>query len=368
MYGCIDDKPVCLDGSIWLPHFPETFLFIPEVAILHRRAPSFVFPPSGRSYKVQVHLANGNWSPTFSVSQVYPVGAMPFLGLRGTRLLLAISFTAGIGFCLFGIDNAALGGVISSGPCESAALYSSSADVAVDRRFGLDATGQGAITGAYELGCFAGALLVSAFVERWSRRAVLLTSVIPLMVGAALQVSTFSTAQLAVGRVVAGVGMGGITSMLPVWQSETSPPHLRGMLVCCSLSMLIVGQLIAYWAAYGLLQKYDTDMTWRVMFSLQMMAGAVMAVALLFMPVSRRRGVQPDVRNHRGGWWRTIAWTKPDTSCLVWKIAWKRTPGSMGRSTRLSLRSSWNGRALGAGRTCSSGRMMGKGKSGACLR
>ncbi|RSH92396.1 hypothetical protein EHS25_008811 [Saitozyma podzolica] len=196
---------------------------------------------------------------------------MPFLGLRGTRLLLAISFTAGIGFCLFGIDNAALGGVISSGP--------------FDRRFGLDATGQGAITGAYELGCFAGALLVSAFGERWSRRAVLLTSVIPLMVGAALQVSTFSTAQLAVGRVVAGVGMGGITSMLPVWQSETSPPHLRGMLVCCSLSMLIVGQLIAYWAAYGLLQKYDTDMTWRVMFSLQMMAGAVMAVALWFMPI-----------------------------------------------------------------------------------
>ncbi|GFZ47965.1 hypothetical protein JCM24511_05712 [Saitozyma sp. JCM 24511] len=199
---------------------------------------------------------------------------MPFLGLRGTRLLLAISFTAGIGFCLFGIDNAALGGVISSGP--------------FDRRFGLDATGQGAITGAYELGCFAGALLVSVFGERWSRRAVLLTSVIPLMVGAALQVSTFSTAQLAVGRVVAGVGMGGITSMLPVWQSETSPPHLRGMLVCCSLSMLIVGQLIAYWAAYGLLQNYDTDMTWRVMFSLQMMAGAVMAAALLFMPESPR--------------------------------------------------------------------------------
>jgi hypothetical protein len=53
------------------------------------------------------------------------------------------------------------------------------------------------------------------------------------------------------------------------------------------------------------------------MFSLQMMAGAVMAVALLFMPVSYRRGVQPDDRNPRDGWFRTIAWMKPGTSCLV---------------------------------------------------
>jgi MFS family permease len=166
---------------------------------------------------------------------------MPFLGLRGSKLLLVISFTAGIGFCLFGIDNAALGGVISSGPCENFADTLSDTDQPpVERRFGLDARGQGAITGAYELGCFAGALLVSAFGEKWSRRVVLLTSIIPLMIGAALQVSTFTTAQLAVGRVVAGLGMGGITSLLPVWQNETSPAHLRGTLVCCSLSMLIV--------------------------------------------------------------------------------------------------------------------------------
>lgn len=44
---------------------------------------------------------------------------MPYLGLRGKKLLTAISVTAGVGFCLFGIDNAALGGVISSDPCMS---------------------------------------------------------------------------------------------------------------------------------------------------------------------------------------------------------------------------------------------------------
>ncbi|WRT64586.1 uncharacterized protein IL334_001518 [Kwoniella shivajii] len=199
---------------------------------------------------------------------------MPYLGLRGTKLLIAISVTAGVGFCLFGIDNAALGGVIASGPFE--------------RKYNLSPTGQGAITGAYEIGCFFGALIFSFIGENFARRIILLVSVVPLMIGTILQISSFSTAQLAVGRVIAGLGMGAITTTLPIWQNETSPAHLRGTLICASLSMLIVGQLIAYWAAYGLLDKYDTDFTWRVMFSLQGMAGVIMAGLLFVMPESPR--------------------------------------------------------------------------------
>lgn len=54
------------------------------------------------------------------------------------------------------------------------------------------------------------------------------------------------------------------------------------------LILVQVGQLIAYWAAYGLLDKYDNDMVYRVMFSLQGMAAVLMAALLLFMPESPR--------------------------------------------------------------------------------
>lgn len=100
--------------------------------------------------------------------------------------------------------------------------------------------------------------------------------------------ATYSTGQLAAGRVVAGLGFGAITSTLPIWQNETSPPGMRGMLICASLSMLIVGQLIAYWAAYGLLQVYDDDRVYRIVFSLQGMACVIMALMLIFMPESPR--------------------------------------------------------------------------------
>ncbi|ODO08579.1 monosaccharide transporter [Cryptococcus wingfieldii CBS 7118] len=199
---------------------------------------------------------------------------MPYLGLRGKALLGAISATAGTGFCLFGIDNASLGGVISSVP--------------FDRRYHLDTTGQGAVTGAYEIGCFFGALFFAVCGERAARRTIILIAIIPLLIGTVLQVASYSVAQLSVGRVVAGIAMGAITATLPVWQNETSPAALRGTLICATLSMLVVGQLIAYWTAYGLLDRYDNDMTWRVMFSLQGMAGVIMGALLLFMPESPR--------------------------------------------------------------------------------
>lgn len=46
--------------------------------------------------------------------------------------------------------------------------------------------------------------------------------------------------------------------------------------------------MIAYWAAYGLLQVYDDDRVYRIVFSLQGMAGVIMAFMLIFMPESPR--------------------------------------------------------------------------------
>lgn len=46
--------------------------------------------------------------------------------------------------------------------------------------------------------------------------------------------------------------------------------------------------MIAYWAAYGLLQVYDDDRVYRIVFSLQGMAGVTMAFMLIFMPESPR--------------------------------------------------------------------------------
>ena len=50
-----------------------------------------------------------------------------------------------------------------------------------------------------------------------------------MIIGAVLQCSSFSRAQLVVARVVSGVGMGFINSTVPVLQAEYSPKLSRGL-------------------------------------------------------------------------------------------------------------------------------------------
>ncbi|WRT64577.1 uncharacterized protein IL334_001509 [Kwoniella shivajii] len=200
---------------------------------------------------------------------------MPYLGIRGNKLPVAISLTAGMGWILFGLDDAILGAVITT--------------TAFEREFSLSTSMQGTVTSLFELGCFAGALIVSLFGEKFSRRSLLFIYTIPMVIGSAIQIAAQNTAMLIVGRIIAGVGLGGITSTLPSWQNETSPPELRGTVICTSLSFLIIGQLIAYWAGYGLLQQYPTqNITWRLLFALQTISVSIMALMVIFMPESPR--------------------------------------------------------------------------------
>lgn len=67
---------------------------------------------------------------------------------------------------------------------------------------------QGTVVAIYEIGCFFGALLAFGFAEPIGRRWSIMIGCMILTVGAAIQCSAYSVAQLIVGRIVAGVGNG----------------------------------------------------------------------------------------------------------------------------------------------------------------
>ena len=59
-----------------------------------------------------------------------------------------------------------------------------------------------------------------------------------VMVGTALQISSFHVAHLIVGRIITGMGTGLKTSTVPMYQSELCKPTSRGRLVA-SESMFV---------------------------------------------------------------------------------------------------------------------------------
>lgn len=66
-----------------------------------------------------------------------------------------------------------------------------------------------------------------------------------MVVGAALQCSSFSLGQLIAARLITGFGNGMNTSTVPTWQSETSKSHRRGQMVMIEGSLIVFGVMIS---------------------------------------------------------------------------------------------------------------------------
>lgn len=81
---------------------------------------------------------------------------------------------------------------------------------------------QGFITAAMSLGSFFGSLASSFVSEPFGRRASLLTCGFFWCVGAAIQSSSQNVAQLIIGRIIGGIGVGFGSSVAPIYGSELS--------------------------------------------------------------------------------------------------------------------------------------------------
>ncbi|KAJ5749189.1 uncharacterized protein N7511_010885 [Penicillium nucicola] len=103
-----------------------------------------------------------------------------------------------------------------------------------------------------------------------------------IIVGAILQTTSFSRAQLLVARFVTGIGTGIETTVVPVYQSELCEAKKRGKYVCSEPLFVGVGIVIAYWFDYGM-SYVDGDINWRLPIACQMIF-AIMVILLVFGP------------------------------------------------------------------------------------
>lgn len=143
-----------------------------------------------------------------------------------------------------------------------------------------DATLLGFIVAVYELGCLVGALASAVWGEDMGRRKLTVWGCVFLILGTVIQCSSYGKGQMIAGRIVTGLGMGGITSAVPVWQCETTPAALRGRTIAMELSSLIVGIVIAYWIDYGC-SSYTNGFQWRFPIAFQIVFAFIL-IALCF--------------------------------------------------------------------------------------
>lgn len=100
-------------------------------------------------------------------------------------------------------------------------------------------------------GAFFGALLAGLAADRLGRKKTILLGALIFCLGGALQTGAQSLNYLYSGRCLAGVGVGFLTMIVPLYQAELCHPSIRGRVTALQQFMLGVGALAAAWISYG---------------------------------------------------------------------------------------------------------------------
>ena len=170
-----------------------------------------------------------------------------------------VAITAGVGGLLFGYDTGIISAVL---------VY-----INDDLNQVLSAGDRELMTSITSGGAFVGAIAAGLSADKYGRKIAIYIGCILFIIGAILQATAFSLAQMTVGRLVVGFGVGSAAMIVPLYIAEVAPAKYRGRMIGLDNMSITGGQLISYGIGAGLAH---VNHGWRVMVGL----GAVPAIAL----------------------------------------------------------------------------------------
>ncbi|KAE8355197.1 general substrate transporter [Aspergillus coremiiformis] len=145
----------------------------------------------------------------------------------------------------------------------------------------------GGIVASYNGGAILGSILVSYISDPFGRRLVIFIGGLLASLGAALQAGAITVAMLIAGRLIAGLAVGLMSSSIPVYCSEVSPPRIRGFLGSMQQWMIGLGIVVAQWTGYGC-SLHTGDFTWRFPLAMQAVPAVILCCGVWFLPESPR--------------------------------------------------------------------------------
>ncbi|GFZ48901.1 hypothetical protein JCM24511_06650 [Saitozyma sp. JCM 24511] len=121
---------------------------------------------------------------------------------------------------------------------------------------------QGTVNACLNLGAVIGCLSCMFVGNRLGRRKTVVIGAAIEIIGTILFASAFAYAQLIIGRLLLGIGLGMMSATLPTWQAETSRTHKRGHHVIIDGIAIGSGIALASWINLGF-SYISGDMQWK---------------------------------------------------------------------------------------------------------
>ncbi|GAA5995383.1 hypothetical protein JCM5350_006247 [Sporobolomyces pararoseus] len=182
----------------------------------------------------------------------------------------------GAGFYLFGYDQGIANALTQSPDFQSMLSKIDKSDTAL-----------GAVLGTFVLGAFVGCLGASVVGNRVGRRPFLIFASLFTLIGAAGQAGAVDLRMFITFRIINGIAVGILTSIVPSFVAEISKPEIRGLMMSLELVIASTGLATSFWVAYGF-AKVEGPLGWRIPLALQGCFVLITIVCLLFMPESPR--------------------------------------------------------------------------------
>ncbi|KAL1862765.1 hypothetical protein VTK73DRAFT_6664 [Phialemonium thermophilum] len=148
------------------------------------------------------------------------------------------------------------------------------------------------IVSLYQAGAFFGAIFAYLAGHFLGRRFGLLLFTPIFIVGAGIMLAANGDRGLAplyAGRVIAGIGIGAISNLIPIYISELSPPAIRGRLVGMWEVGWQSGGLVGFWINYAVSKTLPSNhKQWLIPFAVQLIPAGILIAGALFTDESPR--------------------------------------------------------------------------------
>lgn len=160
-------------------------------------------------------------------------------------------------------------------------------------RFGengeFSAVRQGTIVGLLAVGTLFGCLGSAPLADTFGRRLTISGSAFWYIVGVIIEITSKDVwVQFAMGRFTAGLGIGALSTVVPMYQSESIPKRIRGATVSSYQLLITLGIWTAYMVNYGTSKDYSNSAQWRIPNGLSAMWAIILGSTILLLPESPR--------------------------------------------------------------------------------
>ncbi|KAF4222678.1 hypothetical protein CNMCM8980_007840 [Aspergillus fumigatiaffinis] len=220
--------------------------------------------------------------------------------------LLGVASFSTLGGLLFGYDQGVISGVIT--------MESFGARFP---RIYTDSSFKGWFVSTLLLAAWFGSLINGPIADRLGRKLSINLAVVIFVIGSAIQCGAVTIPMLFAGRAIAGLAVGQLTMVVPLYISEVSIAEIRGSLVVIQQLSITIGILVSYWINYGTNyiggsrcapdvpfsngSKFDpyhdvpsggcdgqSDASWRLPLALQIVPAMILGLGMLFFPDTPR--------------------------------------------------------------------------------